>query len=536
MLNIVLLAINAKYVHSSLAVWVIAEGIKVNSQFLHNVSIAEATINQKTSDIVDSVIKYKPDIIGISSYIWNAAMMPELLFMLKKCLPETIIVLGGPEPSNNTEYWLSNGADYVLPGKGEYIFPLFLDEYILTSDNIKPNNSESMKGFCSNSVFIDPYTEDYFNSLNGRLSYIETSRGCPFKCTFCLSASDGIRYFPLDVVKEQITKLSKANTKTIKFVDRTFNCNSERACEIFEYIIALETDRIFHFEVAADLFDDHMFSILDTAPPGRIQFEIGIQSFHEPTLNAISRKTDINEAVKNIRKLVDMQNIHVHIDLIAGLPYESLNDFICGFNRAYSLSAGTLQLGFLKLLHGSILREQANDFDIEYSSKPPYEVTATPWLSNDEIKILKQAENALQHTYNKGRFLSALHYALMTTGSDPFTLMLSLGCAIPNHGIQLEEYIIRIYDHLVTLPGVEAKALQDCLVYDWLGMVKGKNLPAFLKNNVTRRKHIAENSEIILGRKPRREETAVLNSGIGLFTDSNDRDPVTGLYRVYICG
>jgi len=536
MAKVVLLAINAKYVHSSLSVWLIAEGVSHFSRFPHEMRIIEATINQKINDIVNGITEQNPDIIGISTYIWNAGMLPEVIARLREQLPGTVIVLGGPEASNNIDYWLENGAGYVLEGEGEYIFPQFLDAF-----TEKNNNSdfwdEDIKTITvqQSDNLINPYNNAYFKTLNGRLSYIETSRGCPFQCSFCLSAGSSVKYFPLDIVKEQIHKLSQANTKTIKFVDRTFNCNATRAFEIFEYVINLNTECGFHFEVAADLFDEQTLLLLETAPAGRIQFEIGLQSFHEPALNAVSRQMDISKAERNIRFLLKTYNIHIHIDLIAGLPYETLNDFQNSFNRAYNLNTHTLQLGFLKLLHGSELRKQADSLGIQYSIEPPYEITCSTWLSTDDLLVLKQVENALQNTRNKNRFLSTLHYVLSATGKTPFSLMHALGASVPNRGTQLEEFIVQIYEFFKGLPGIDDNDLKDCMIYDWLSMVKGKNMPGFLKNDDTQRKRITENAEKLLKRKLRREEYAILHSRKGVFVDSNEHDPVAGLYNVYIC-
>ena len=539
MKKVVLLAVNAKYVHSSLSVWVIAAGISEYARMPYELHVIESTINQSCADIAGRVAETKPDVIGISTYIWNAGMMPELLSLLRKHLPDIIIILGGPEASNNIQYWLDNGADHVLKGEGEYCFPQFLDSLFYEADDARIGTDSPCHVDWTDDPFIepvDPYTDAYFNALNGKLTYIETSRGCPFQCSFCLSAGSGVRYFPLDMVKQQICKLSQSSSKTIKFVDRTFNCNTDRAFEIFEYIIGLETSCTFHFEVAADLFNDKILSLLQSAPPGRIQFEIGLQSFHGPALKASSRQMDADKAESNIRALLLMQNIHIHIDLIAGLPYESLPDFMNSFDRAYALGAHTLQLGFLKLLHGSVLREQAETFNIKYSSDPPYEVISTSWLNNEDIQVLKNTENALQHTYNKGRFLSTLHYMLSITGKRPFELMQILGTSAPNHGTQLEDYAVQVYDVFSKLPNVETASLQDCMTYDWLTMVKGKNAPEFMKNkNDDRRKLLANIAENRLGRKIRREEYAILNSGIGIFVDNSDQNPVTGLYKVNFC-
>ncbi|MDR2569480.1 MAG: B12-binding domain-containing radical SAM protein [Oscillospiraceae bacterium] len=540
MKKVVLLAVNAKYIHSSLSVWVIAGGVSKYARYSHDVCVVEATINQSVVEVVNEVIKYKPEVIGVSSYIWNADMLSELLRLLRMQLPDVIIVLGGPEASNNAGYWLENGANHVLCGEGEYELPRLLDalvedapekhapdEDVLANDN--PINDTPIKDNP-----IDPYTDVYLDALGGRLAYIETSRGCPFSCAFCLSAGSKVKYFPLDIVKNQILKLSKSNTKTVKFVDRTFNCNPDRAYLIFDYIIGLDTSCTFHFEVAADLFDEKMLKRLESAPPGRIQFEIGLQSFYEPALKASSRQTDIIKAEQNIRALMKMQNIHIHVDLIAGLPYETLLEFKNSFDRAYSLNAHTLQLGFLKLLHGSKLREQADLYKIRYSKKPPYEITGSPWLSAEDIKTLKQAENALQHTYNKGRFLSTLDYVLNITGKRPFSLFNELGIAIPNHGTQLENYAALIYEFFTTLPGIEVNKLKDHMIYDWLSMVKGNNAPEIMKNNDNRRKHVVKEAEKALGHKMRREEYAILSSDKGIFVNRNNRNPVTGLYEVHI--
>ena len=342
-----------------------------------------------------------------------------------------------------------------------------------------------------------------------------------------------MRLFPLDTVKNRILKLSQSGTHTIKFVDRTFNCNTNRAYELFGYVIGLNTKCTFHFEVAADLFDERTISLLATAPHGKIQLEIGVQSLYEAALKASTRQTDLKKAENNIKALLQAQNIHIHVDLIAGLPYETLEEFKNSFNRAYALNAHTLQLGFLKLLHGSALREQADDLGIRYTTQPPYEITSSPWLSAEDLQALKQAENALQHTFNKGRFLSTLKYVIYASKLSPFSFYHSVGAAAPNHGTQLEEYIDQIYSYCAGLPGVDSNELQDHLIYDWLGMVKGKNTPTFLKNHDSRREHVERAAEKLLGRKPGRGEVAVLHSGKGIFVDSRNRDKVTGLYKVF---
>ena len=553
MSKLVLLAINSKYVHSALPVWLLAEGVLRYAQKSHDVEIIEATIHQPDREIVEMVTAHKPDVVGISTYIWNAGKLPGLLSLLRDELPHKVIVLGGPEASYNAEYWLAQGADYVVHGEGERQLPILLDALeagmISFDTNAKSAQTLDMRGFYkteagerrgvfsktddTNAEPVDPYNETYISTLNKRLAYLETSRGCPFQCAFCLSGGSGVRFFPLEMAKEQLYKLSRSGAKTIKLIDRTFNCNPLRAYELFEYVIGLETNCCFHFEVAADLFDKHTLKLLSAAPPGRIQFEAGLQSYHEPTLKAVSRKTDSDKADENIRTLVAGGNIHVHVDLIAGLPYETLPSFKDGFDRAYTLGAHDLQLGFLKLLHGSALREQANALGIQFQAAAPYEIISNPWLSPEDICTLKQAENALRHTHNKSRFLSTLKYVLSVSGLRPFALFHMLGEIVQSHGLSLEIYAEKIFECFRLLPGADKNELLTCMICDWLAMVRGKNMPSFMRTPDSKRKQAITIAEKKLGRAIGREEVAVLPSGESVFVDVESRDPVTGLYKLH---
>jgi len=529
--KVVLLAINSKYVHSALSVWLLAKGINMYAEKPHDVKIIEATIHQPDGDIAAIITAHKPSVVGISTYIWNAAKLPGLLALLKEQLPQCIFVLGGPEASYNADYWLNCGADYVMHGEGEYQFPVFLDNLPLCPKSSKPKKllSESSK---PKAPPLDPYNQTYISTLKGRLAYLETSRGCPYSCGFCLSGGSKLQFFPLETAKKQMHKLANSGAKTVKLIDRTFNCDPKRAYELFEYVISLDTNACFHFEVAADLFDWRTIELLNTAPPGRIQLEAGLQSYHEPTLHAVSRKSDLAKADANIRALLAPGNIHMHVDLIAGLPYETLPVFMDGFDRAYNLAPHDLQLGFLKLLHGSALRMQAPELGIVFHKTPPYEVILNPWLSAEEIRTLKQTENALRHTHNKSRFLTTIKYVLDVTDMRPFSLFQKLGAYCENHGLPLETYTQAVYDCFLSLVGVAEDELTASMIYDWLTMVRGKNMPAFLRNPDTKRKQAVAAIQKKLGRTIGREEVAFLPSGEYIFVDVTGRDVVTGLYEI----
>jgi radical SAM superfamily enzyme YgiQ (UPF0313 family) len=535
----VLIAINSKYVHTSLSVRVLASGVSRYARVPWETSIVEATLQQDNDDIAAQAAAYQPDVTGISVYIWNAEKVKGLLCELRKRLPETVFVLGGPEAAFNAEHWLQNGADYVVRGEGERSFPMLLDA---VSEQTEP---EAVPGLvwlsngtmhCNSEAaepdgWIDPYTNE--NDCAGRIIYTETSRGCPFRCAYCQSGGSSVRFMPLEAAKEQLTKLSQSNAKTIKLVDRTFNCDPLRAYELFAHVIDMDTSCRFHFEAAADLFDDRTVALLRTAPPGRIQLETGLQSYCKPALEAVCRHHDVEKAEHYIQALLHGQNIHVHVDIIAGLPYETISDFQSGFNRAYALRAHHLQLGFLKLLHGSALRARAEALGIKYEPQPPYEIIESPWLSNEDLRTLKQAENALQHTYNKGRFLKTMQYAVAALKCTPFELYLCLGKTAENRGTALDVYAEQIY-HCLLQMGADKNALIEHMQCDWLGMVKGKNRPAFLKNTDEQKRHAVKTAENALGRKIGRGEAAVLPSGKTAFVNSLCRDAVTGLYELHV--
>ena len=413
-------------------------------------------------------------------------------------MKETIgctIILGGPEVSYRTKNILETYSyiDFVLSGEGEKSFPKFLDTYLNKGDlkNVsglsfkEKGNIISIPEVECNETPPSPYNEEFFDNLKGRISYIETSRGCPYRCAFCLSGRcSPLRFFDIEQVKNDILKLAVSGTKTIKFVDRTFNAKAERANEILEFILSNYGTKIpqgtcFHFEIAGDILKESTMNILSEAPKGVFQLEIGMQSFNEETLKAINRKTDTQKLIKNIIKLISFGNMHIHIDLIAGLKGEDIKSFERSFDIGYSLKANMLQMGFLKLLYGAEMRENRDKYPCEFNENPPYEVTSTPWLSKVEIVKLKKCEDALERMYNSGRFLFTLEYLLNECGYTPFKLFMDFGNEIDGNKMSLSDYAIHIYYYFKEF--ADPERLRETLICDLLSSSSALQIPEIFK-------------------------------------------------------
>ena len=534
MKRLVITTINSKFIHSSLAVWILAEAVAQRAKCEYFIDVLEYTIKHEIDEIVAEIATKRPDVVAVSTYIWNSAHVDKLLPALKSALPETIVILGGPEALKGKDYWISKGADHVIFGEGEYLLPELLDSISGERNNeCSEYRDDSNYGDYKCSELIDPYTEKYLSALDGKIAYIETSRGCSFSCEFCLSGEDELRYYDLRAAKSRILKLINSNARMIKFVDRTFNIDCERTFELIEYILKLDTDKCVHFEVSPDLFDEKCLSLLKTATPGKIQLEAGLQSFHEPALRAVRAMTNLKKSEAVLREIIQENNIHVHVDLIAGLPYEGLIEFNNSFNRAFNLEAHCLQLGFLKSLYGSKLRERADELGMYFASAPPYEIIKSRWLSPEDITVLKTAENALNNTYNKHRFLLTIKYMLEVSGLSPFSFFYSLGKAVPNHGMQLQEYADELYLFFKNQQGVDIAKLCDVMKCDWLSMVKGKNKPDFMSVCNKMYNQLYNKACALFGRKIRKTEVTVLSTGLGVVVDSLSRDPITSLFLLH---
>lgn len=566
--HVVLCVLNAKYIHSSLAPWCLLAGVKAfcRAESLAGITteVVEGTINEPVEELAEIICAKNPQVIGFSCYIWNITATKQLLRLVKGKLPDAVIVLGGPEVSFNAEEVLRKepAVQYVISGEGEKPFALLLqaiyDGTVQGQDKVR-----EIPGVCSRKeqeiVIVppelpagdppSPYSPEYFAALKGRMAYLETSRGCLYACAFCLSGRSGsVRFFDFERTKKEMLLLANSGTRTVKLVDRTFNCNRQRALELFRFIIenyggAIPSGVCFHFEIAGDLLDKATLNLLATAPVGAIQFEIGIQSFNAQTLDAINRRTDVEHLQKNIRRLIASGNMHIHIDLIAGLPFEDLDSFAASFNTAYALKPHLLQLGFLKLLHGAPMREEPARFPCRYHEEPPYEVLETPWLSAEELVRLHHTEDALDRLYNSGRFQRTLAYVLAQTGYRPFTLFAEFGEFAAAQGldqISLDDFTALAFTYFSKLRGIDHMALRDVMVCDRLTTNKSGRLPdvlrvpdAALKKAINRWNSSGKN-EAGTGQKGgvKRSYAYLYSEQCLVYVDyqEEERNPITGEY------
>ena len=480
-MKVIIACLNSKYIHASLSPWCLAAGVDAFSSNSFDACVMESTINKDVSEFVEKIIEQKPFAVGLSCYIWNITKTLELCRIIKNHL-NALIILGGPEVSYRAKNILENNSfvDYVLSGEGEESFPLLLDTIHDKGDFSRVNGLSYRNG--DDVVSIpekeckgtppSPYSDKYFENLNGRITYLETSRGCPYRCAFCLSGRcSPLRFFDMDYVKDSIIKLANSGTKTVKFVDRTFNANAVRANKIISFILDNHKKTIpegvcFHFEIAGDIITEDTFNLLKTAPEGLFQLEIGMQSFNEETLKTINRRTNTEKLIKNIKRLISFNNMHIHIDLIAGLTGEDLESFRNSFNIGYSLKAQMLQMGFLKLLYGADMRENQEKYPCTFNDEPPYEVTSTPWLTSDEIKMLKKCEDAVDRLYNSGRFLFTLDYLIDEMGITPFDLFNDFGNAVDGNKMRLSDYAENLYNFFKTK--CDSEILKEKILCDLL--------------------------------------------------------------------
>ncbi len=495
-MNVAICCLSAKYIHASLAPWCLKSGVNSLCTDDINATVFEFTINGNTDDFINKICSFSPDVISFTCYIWNITKTLEVCKKLKQ-LTNTTIILGGPEVSYRAGDILVNNSyiDYVLSGEGEETFPELLNK-LKSNDTI---TSVAGLSYRSDDEVISvpekehsstppsPYTDEFYNNLNGRIAYIETSRGCPYRCAFCLSGRcSKLRFFDIEQVKADIIKLANSGTQTLKFIDRTFNANENRANEIIKFIldnrgVSFPENICFHFEIAGDILKENTFELLNSAPTGLFQLEIGMQSFNEKTLKAINRKTNTEKLKTNIKRLIEFNNMHIHIDLIAGLTGEDFDSFKKSFNTGYNLKAHMLQMGFLKLLYGSDMREQPDKYPCKFTNEPPYEVTETPWLSADELHSLKLCEDALDRLYNSGRFIKSLDYLVAECGFEPFEVFHQFGNMINGCKMTLSQYAEHFYTFFRNDNKVNGDLLREHILWDMLCCSSSLQIPNSIK-------------------------------------------------------
>ncbi len=534
-LKALICCLNSKYIHASLAPWCLSAGVSEYCLTPWNTKVLESTINNEIESLISKIIEEKPQVVSFCAYIWNITKTLEICKEIKE-KTETIVVLGGPEVAYRAKETLQDYPfiDYVLSGEGEESFPELLDA--IANKNIQIVDGltyRKKQEIISNPVKeytgtpVSPYTTEFYKNLKGRICYIETSRGCPYRCDFCLSGRcSSLRFFDMQRVKEDILNLSNSGTQTVKFVDRTFNAKSKRANEILKFILSNYGDKIpgnvcFHFEIAGDILTEETLNILSSAPKGAIQLEIGMQSFNEETLKTINRKTNTKKLIENIKKLISFQNMHIHIDLIAGLTGEDIKSFEKSFNIGYSLSAHMLQMGFLKLLYGTEMRENTEKYPCEFSKNPPYEVTKTPWLSELEILQLKKCEDALKRLYNSGRFLYTLGYLINSCGYTPFELFMEFGNAVDGSNMTLSNYTETVYNYFSEF--VDKDVLREKTLCDLLSSSYSAPIP---KSLLIKDKHFKKIKKHFVQKMEGRTKIAILYKSnlVYVVNENNEKD------------
>lgn len=547
-MKILMCAINSKYIHSSLAPWYIKSAI--NQLELDNTEcrILECTINEGFDKILEKISSYDYDLIGFSTYIWNVNLVLQLAKEIKKSKNKKVL-LGGPEVSYNLEeiFLKYDFIDYIVSGEGEE--PV--------ADFVSGKNVEEIDGFSyrNGKDFVIkpthvskkdppfPYTQEYLDALNGRITYLETSRGCPFRCAFCLSGRcGGVRFFNLEESKRKILLLANSGTQTVKFIDRTFNADKKRAIEIFNFIIDnyginIPPSVCFHFEIEGELIDEKTLNVLKNVPKGLFQFEIGLQSFNEQTLNYINRKTNLEKLSRVIKKIISLGNIHVHIDLIAGMSYETLESFRDGFNRAINLRPHMLQLGFLKLLHGADMREKSDKYFCEYSKEPPYEIISTEWMSKDDLEKLHIFEDCFEKIYNSSRFHRTCEYIFSRAENIFDTLMdFALFCNENKIENKLDDFTEAILSYFGSQQYINRRELRDCLAVDRLSTNKMGTLPKCLKIHSPLIKktlnELEKNSETRKRKGIKRAATVLSSTNEFIYVDYDSFDKVKKTYKI----
>ncbi|MFZ7121537.1 MAG: B12-binding domain-containing radical SAM protein [Eubacteriaceae bacterium] len=504
-MKIVLTSLNSKFIHTNLALRYLKANLSIEKV---HVQLTEYTINDTLDSILGDLYTYNGDIYAFSCYIWNIEETLKVVNNLKAVLPNCLIILGGPEATFNANEILNNtNADIIVKGEGEITFYelikkiysnthyIDLDGIVFKDDNNNIVNNKDRRPLDNLDNLVFPYIYDDMSSYKNQILYYEGSRGCPFKCSYCLSSIDRkVRNFSLKRIKEDLSILLQNKVKQVKFVDRTFNSNIKRAKEIVDFIIRNNNNITnFHFEIAGDLLDDEIIKMLNNAPTGLFQLEIGVQSVNKKTLCSINRTTNIDKIESNLSKL--NKSIHIHLDLIAGLPFEDYNSFKKSFNRVYNMDSHMLQLGFLKLLKGSPIEKEKSKFSYRFNQFPPYEIFSNDFIDYNELLHLKKIEYLIDKYYNSGGFQNTIRYILATYYKAPYEFYDEFSNFwIKNDLYKTSHNKDKIYKILIDFlysKSVDIKIINNFIKYDYLLFNKWP-LPSFLNSNALKKEKVFE--------------------------------------------
>ena len=539
-MKILLVACNAKYIHSNLAVYDLQA---YASDYADHIVLKEYTINQQKDDIMRDIYLEHPDVVCVSCYIWNLSFVKELMADLIKILPGADFWAGGPEVSYDAEKFLTENSEFkgVMVGEGEETFKELAGYYVEKN----PQNLKDMTGICYRDgdqiihngwrQIMDlssiPFIYKDLSEFKNRIIYYESSRGCPFSCSYCLSSIDKkLRFRDTETVKKELQFFIDNKVPQVKFVDRTFNCKHDHAMAIWKYINEHDNGVTnFHFEISADLLREEELQEMSTMRPGLIQLEIGVQSTNPDTIKAIHRTMDFEKLKGIVDRIHSFGNIHQHLDLIAGLPYEDYDSFRHSFNDVYALKPQQLQLGFLKVLKGSHMMEMCREYGIVYKTQEPYEVLSTKWLDYDHVLKLKTVENMVEVYYNSGQFQNTLEY-LENFFPDAFSIYERLGSFYMEKGYgdvshtRMRRYEI-LLEFLEDVPEISMDQVKDQMVYDLYLRENLKSRPGFARDQKPFERQIWDF---------RKWEKVAKNAHVEVFADGTvllfnyaDRDPLT---------
>ena len=538
-MKILLAACNAKYIHSNLAVYDLKA---YSSDYDEHVILREYTINQPKDEILKDIYSSGADVVCFSCYIWNISFVRELIRDLVKILPKTAFWAGGPEVSYDAEKFLTEMPEMtgVMVGEGEKTFHDLLEFYIDGKDSL-----EEISGIAYRTgdkiihngwrelmdLSAIPFVYEHLEKFENRIIYYESSRGCPFSCSYCLSSIDKkLRFRDLELVKKELQFFLDHRVPQVKFVDRTFNCKHEHAMTIWKYILEHDNGVTnFHFEISADLLREEEMELMSQMRPGLIQLEIGVQSTNPETIRAIHRHMDLKKLEHCVNRVHSFRNIHQHLDLIAGLPYEDYDIFHQSFNDVYQMKPDQLQLGFLKVLKGSLMQKEAEVYGIVYKEKEPYEVLSTNWLTYGEVLKLKMVESMVEVYYNSGQFWHTLEY-LVPLEKDAFTFYEKLGSFYEKKGYseishsRMRRYEI-LLEYLKEETDVSAEVAAQKMLYDLYLREKLKKRPAFAsdqKQYETAVWNYRKNNQV-----SKTAHIEVFENGTVILFDYEKRDPLS---------